>query len=220
MKMKTVLATLILSASFVSQSFAGSYTSPNPDANSQYNRSQAKTYAETYAVTPNSGYYDFTNDGGDCTNFVSQVLFHGGLPEFANVSHTNYSSQTAWYYDGPYIPNRSYSWPHAHYFRYHWANVNNDGYNRAYEYKVYTIDGAINNFNQIYLDLWPGDIVQWVDAGGITYHSQVVHAYGSGELYVAQHTSNLKDVPLSQRLQVHAGEAGWFVTYKIKQASY
>lgn len=218
--MKTMLATLILSASFVSQAFAGSYTSPNPDANSEYNRSQARAYAETYAVTPNSGYYDFTNDGGDCTNFVSQVLFHGGLPEFANVSHSNYSSQTAWYYDGPYIPNRSYSWTHAHYFRYHWANVNNDGYNRAYEYKVYTYTEAADNFWTIYLDLWPGDVVQYVGSDGVTYHTQVMHAYDGSDLYMAQHTNNKMWSSLRNTLDSKRGQVGWFVTYRIKQAAY
>jgi hypothetical protein len=41
----------------------------------------ACTYAETFALTPNPKYKSFDNIGGDCTNFISQILFAGGLKQ-------------------------------------------------------------------------------------------------------------------------------------------
>ena len=36
-------------------------------------------YAEKYALLRNPLYRDFEEDGGDCTNFISQALYYGGL---------------------------------------------------------------------------------------------------------------------------------------------
>jgi hypothetical protein len=223
MKIKFVLATLLLSSLFTSQVSAGSYTNSNTSVNSSLDRAKAKKYAEDYAQNPNFSYFDFTNYGGDCTNFISQVLFHGGLPEAkyytAKDARLDPYSNKSWYYDGKDLPYRSTSWTGAHQFRYHWANVNGLGNNRAYQYKVYTMQEAYNNFSQIYYNLWPGDIVQYVNSSGDTWHSQVVHKYDSyGNLFVAQHTYNAKDLNLKDRIKarVDAGDTGWFVTYRIK----
>ena len=43
-----------------------------------YSRSAAKNYAHTYVYNPNTNYTNYTNSGGDCTNFVSQCLKAGG----------------------------------------------------------------------------------------------------------------------------------------------
>lgn len=46
-----------------------------------YNANAAITYADTYAEHPNTNYKYYMRDGQpeDCTNFVSQRLFRGGL---------------------------------------------------------------------------------------------------------------------------------------------
>lgn len=44
-----------------------------------YNRAKAVEYAKKWAFSFNEEYYNFTHLGGDCTNFVSQCLFAGGL---------------------------------------------------------------------------------------------------------------------------------------------
>lgn len=46
-----------------------------------FNIARACTYAETFALTPNPKYKYFENIGGDCTNFISQILFAGGLKQ-------------------------------------------------------------------------------------------------------------------------------------------
>ncbi|WP_157722044.1 amidase domain-containing protein [Tumebacillus avium] len=221
MKKKALFVTLIGASLLTSPAYAGNYTNSDPNANSGYNRTVAKQYAETYAVYPNSAYFDYTDAGGDCTNFISQVLFHGGLTENKVFSAGGILSGDirSWYYDGADIPLRSKSWTGAHEFRYHWGNVNGNGFNRAYQYKVYTYAEAYNNFNTIYTDLWPGDIVQYVRSDGLTYHTQVVHGFSSSDLLVAQHTTNKKNSYLKQTLAGYAYSDGWLVTYRIKQAT-
>lgn len=43
-----------------------------------YNRGNAVSYAHTYALSPNSAWRYY--DGEDCTNFVSQCVYYGGIP--------------------------------------------------------------------------------------------------------------------------------------------
>ncbi len=44
-----------------------------------YSRQKAVDYALKWALFRNPQYYSFDKIGGDCTNFVSQCLFHGGI---------------------------------------------------------------------------------------------------------------------------------------------
>ena len=209
---------------------AGNYTSSDPNKNSSFNRSNAEYYAETYGPlfqTPYEGtgsgtsgtyagkYYNFYNDGGDCTNFASQVLKYGGM----GMTGTNRDSISSWFYRGTY-PNYSCTWTDAHWFRKYWGNVNGTGTNKAYSYKVYTVSQALNNWSTIYMDLYEGDIVQHADSNGNTTHSQVIHGYSSNyTLYYAQHSvsssgfyknGNLKDYLLGKPSN------NYFFTYQIK----
>lgn len=47
---------------------------------SNYDRKKAIDYARKYALYHNNKYKDFSDSGGDCTNFVSQCLYAGGIP--------------------------------------------------------------------------------------------------------------------------------------------
>ncbi|MEG0309063.1 MAG: amidase domain-containing protein [Clostridium sp.] len=60
----------------------------SPKRYSKYNGDAAANYAVQYALSYNSNYTNWTNEGGDCTNFVSQCLLAGGI-------HTD----AAWYKD-------------------------------------------------------------------------------------------------------------------------
>lgn len=44
-----------------------------------YERIKAVKYAEKYALDYNKEYKDFDENGGDCTNFVSQTIHHAGI---------------------------------------------------------------------------------------------------------------------------------------------
>jgi len=88
----------------------GTTAGPGPDSGAQkeaYNREAAVAYADRYcgvAVPGSTGRYnqryrDFTFLGGDCTNFVSQVLADsqaGGLPTDPGWSYRNGNPTLAW----------------------------------------------------------------------------------------------------------------------------
>ena len=56
----------------------------------EYNREKAKEYAKKWAYQRNPSYYNYDAIGGDCTNFVSQCIFHG-----CNIMNYN---PNGWYY--------------------------------------------------------------------------------------------------------------------------
>lgn len=64
---------IISSAKFLTSSMA---TISNA---SIFNFSKSIEYAETYALNYNPKYASFNDSGGDCTNFASQTLHHGGI---------------------------------------------------------------------------------------------------------------------------------------------
>lgn len=72
----------------------------------EYNRKAAVEYAKRWAYDRNPKYYDFSEIGGDCTNFISQCLYAG-------CHIQNYSRFYGWYYNN--LNDRSPSWTSAHY---------------------------------------------------------------------------------------------------------
>jgi len=214
MRKKTICIALIVIT--ILQSFcvfAGDYTSSDPNKNSTYNRGTAYDYAYNWYYRRNiTEYYDA---GADCTNFVSQCLEKGGI---GRIAISNYEDINGW---RPH----SATWEGAHFFRKHWGHVHESttvGINRAYSYKVYTVDSALANFSSLYYDLWQGDIIQHAYSDGETYHSQFVYgfpAYGGNlDITVAQHSGDalrsLKD-HLQSKQQSGFGSDYVFV-YKIK----
>lgn len=223
-----VLALTVMSSVLFSNyaSAAGSvrFTS-GETVNSKFDRQAAKEYAVKYAAKyGNNSYYNFGGHGGggDCTNFASQVLFAGGLPK-VGTSGSYISADdknNSWFYYSANRPYRSISWTGAHEFRHYWGNVNGVGGQHAYQMKVYDMKTVLNDFPEIYRDLWEGDIVQYVGSDGITYHTQVVHGYANGDLKVAQHSVNelvwASGIPLKESIASRIEFGGWFVTIKMK----
>ena len=41
----------------------------------EYDRNAAVAYARKWALGRNPAFYDFSNIGGDCTNFASQCIY-------------------------------------------------------------------------------------------------------------------------------------------------
>ena len=56
-----------------------------------YNRDAAVEYANTWAYNRNPAYYDFSQIGGNCTNFASQCIYAGS-------GVMNYTPIYGWYY--------------------------------------------------------------------------------------------------------------------------
>lgn len=82
---------------------------PTPTASVGYSGARAAAYADTYWSSYNSGYPSFANQGGDCTNFVSQALYAGGIamrpspPYTGNASWFMISSGGQWSYAVPWV---------------------------------------------------------------------------------------------------------------------
>ena len=138
-----------------------------------YDRQAAFRYAKEWAFKRNPKFYNFNNIGGDCTNFASQCIYAG-----AGVM--NYTPTFGWYYIS--VNDRTPSWTGVEYL-YNFL-VGNDGVGPFAE------EVALER-------LEVGDIVQLGTATGDFYHSPVVVRIANGRIYVAAHTYDAFNRPLS-----------------------
>lgn len=80
-----------------------------PVSSGGYNGATAAAYANTYWNSYNSAYPSFANAGGDCTNFVSQALYAGGIamrpdpPYTGNAAWYIRESRNKWSYSVPWV---------------------------------------------------------------------------------------------------------------------
>lgn len=135
-----------------------------------YDREAALRYAHRWAYDRNPEYYDFDGLGGDCTNFVSQVLAAGGAEQ-------NYS-QNGWYFNS--INDRSPSW---------------SGVNELYEFLVSEHDVGPRARVVDVSEAMAGDIVQLGSFENGYYHSLII--VDPENMLVAAHTVDSDYRPLS-----------------------
>lgn len=137
-----------------------------------YDRQAALDYARRWAFSRNPKYYDFSNLGGDCTNYISQCVFAG-------INVMNYTPVTGWFYIS--ASNRTASWTSAEFFYKFIVNNKSVG-PQAIETDIY--------------DIIEGDIIQLSFSDNIFSHSLfVVSIYP--EITVATHTYDAYDRPLN-----------------------
>ncbi|HEY8390678.1 MAG TPA: amidase domain-containing protein [Clostridia bacterium] len=137
-----------------------------------YNRQAALAYAAKWAFSRNPKYYDFSNIGGDCTNFISQCIFEG-------INVMNYTPNTGWYYINSY--NRAPAWTSAEFLGKFLISNNGAG-----------PMGSIVARNEIEV----GDIIQLSFANNLFTHSLfVVSTYP--EITIATHTNDAYNRPIS-----------------------
>lgn len=175
------------------------YTSPSGTkaarATSGYNNTAAISYALQYAITPNSSYADFSGSGGDCTNFISQCLYAGGIKQHTGTAY----STTCWFYKTS--TNRSATWTGANEFRTYVTGSSSK------------IDMTSSSWSSVV----PGDIIQLVSSGS-AYHSLFV----SGLAYSSNGRSDLLGMrAYGKPFQCFAGAVLWFefqsvLSYKRK----
>ncbi len=139
----------------------------------EYNRQAAYDYAKKWAFGRNPAFYDFSAIGGDCTNFASQCIYAG-----ARVM--NYTPTFGWFYRS--ANDRTPSWTGVE-FLYNFL-VNNEGAG------PFAKEVPLN-------ELEVGDIVQLGRATGDFYHSPVVVGVRRGNIYVAAHSYDAFNRPLS-----------------------
>lgn len=144
----------------------------------KYLRFEAVSYALTYALNPNPKYRYFQlidDNGGDCTNFISQCLFAGG-------AKMSYGSSWNWWYNNKNTNNVmddtwSISWAVAHSLYYYLRN--NEEANSPY------IKGLeVSNANNLEL----GDLIFYEGNNKKIFHSTIVTSIFNGVPLVSQHT--------------------------------
>ncbi|MEL7565114.1 MAG: amidase domain-containing protein [Dehalobacterium sp.] len=138
--------------------------------NQRYDRTAAVRYAHKWWNSYNPNFRSFSVD---CTNYVSQVLYAGGIP----MNYTG-KTNTGWWYsgNGGKEDKWSYSWAVAHSLRWYLA-----------EGKGIHVENAKSA-----RELMPGDIIcyDW-DGDGVWQHNTVVVGHnGAGEPLINAHTNN------------------------------
>ncbi len=146
----------------------------------EYDRARALAYAQRWAFARNPLFYNFTGIGGDCTNFVSQCVLAGccvmnGTPDFG------------WYYRS--AEDRAPAWTGVQFF---W-----DFFTGAPAFRAE--NGGVGPFGREAAreEVEPGDVVQLGRENGEYYHTLLVLERVGREVYVAAHSNDAYDRPLS-----------------------
>ncbi len=144
-----------------------------------YDREAALNYAIKWALSRNPAFYDYSQLGGDCTNFASQVLLAGG-------AGMNYHSTLGWYYIDP--NRKSPSWTGVNFL-----------YNFLVSNQTKGPFGNVTNPTNVEV----GDLIQLSFQGGPHFnHTLVVTKFGSpfgiDQIYVSTHTDDRYNVNLVQ----------------------
>lgn len=144
-------------------------------------RIKAVAYADKYCGAAaneeqgfqyNPKYKNYNYSGGDCANFVSQVLYEGG--GFRKNSTWNYGKSA------------SRGWVNAHAFH-HYMISSGRGTKIAY--------GAYDNILRASYQLLPGDYVAYEKKGKITHVSIVTGADSNGYTVTNSHNADRYRVP-------------------------
>ena len=136
-----------------------------------YNRQWVVNYARVWAYSRNPRFYDFSDLGGDCTNFASQCIFAG-----AGVM--NYTPEVGWFYID--ANDRSPSWT---------------GVEFLYDFLVNNLSVGPYGREASTDEVLPGDIVQLADFEGDFYHTLVIVAT-MPQILVAAHSRDVLNKPL------------------------
>lgn len=175
-------------------------------ASSSYDFKAAVTYAETYALSYNTSYPDWTDYGGDCANFVSQCLYAGGksmcgVPGLSSSAQSTSSWFSYWTANSTtYV---SSTWRGANAFMTYWKN-------NASAWKKFD-DTCAESWSYGY----KGDAVSLLNSNGRAYHTLIIVGYEGAnyDFVVAAHTNDTKTSMLSYYADI---APGGFVIYNMR----
>ena len=142
----------------------------------KYNRIKSVEYALNFALVKNPEFFDYTNQGGNCTNYISQCVY-AGAPKMQ-------VSLNGWYYFSP--SNTSISWANVEpFFNFITTNVGTGPYATVSPLEMCEI----------------GDIIQLKFYNKPVFsHALLVtkiKSYSPNGIYVCANTRDVKDVLLS-----------------------
>lgn len=150
-----------------------------------YSYTAMATYLETYWDDYNDDYRDFTDSGGDCTNFASQALRAGGW-EDVNGFYQNYNY---WWYN---FLNQTWSWTSVNYL---------GSFARA--------SGRCSMLTNVW-NLRIGDFLQVQPENSTSkVHTMMVSYFSNGTPYFTYHTSNRYRRSMNQVL-LDWGDASYY----------
>ena len=142
-----------------------------------YNRDKAVEYANRWAYGRNPKFFDFSEIGGDCTNFASQCIYAGS-------GVMNYTPLYGWYYRT--VNDRTPSWT---------------GVNELYRFLVNNMGAGPQGRVTVLRGIEKGDIIQLKFQPGERFdHTPVVVDAGDGTprtIKVAAHSRDSNCRPLS-----------------------
>ena len=145
-----------------------------------YDRASALRYAARWARDRNPLFYNFTEVGGDCTNFVSQSVLAGSCV-------MNFTPDFGWYYLS--VNNRAPAFTGVQAF---W-----NFFTGAADFAA--VNGGVGPFGSEAAadEVEPGDVIQLGRADGSYYHTLLLTGIRDGELLVSAHSNDAYDRPLS-----------------------
>ena len=146
-----------------------------------YDRARAVEYARRWALSRNPLFIDFTGQGGNCTNFVSQCIF-AGAPVM------NYTKTFGWYYISP--EDRAPAW---------------SGVDELYSFLTGAPDFASQNMGygpfatdaRTARTIDVGDVIQLANSEGRFYHTLIISDFTDNDILVCAQSDDALDRPLS-----------------------
>ncbi len=142
-----------------------------------YDRRAAVIYALNWAFARNPRFYDFSDIGGDCTNYISQCLYAG-------CGVMNYSQENGWYYINS--DDRAPAWTGVNFLREFLLSNRGTG--------VYGEESTLSEIQR-------GDIIQLINSQGRFYHtvivSSVLYPKIPQNIFVCAHTDDSRNRRLS-----------------------
>lgn len=168
-----------------------------------YDRGAAVAYSDYWAHGRNPNYVDFSDN--DCTNFNSQALNAGGLPQIQGDGYLTNAAN--WYYYGAAI---SYSWRAADYMNQHFSDYQGSRFNLASD-----ISGLTSGDVVIYL--FPGESVPTHGGSIVGYGNSsgdsVTYPVGTYGLLRNQHSTDKYHVIWDDNVASGTGYWPWQIIY-------
>ncbi len=150
--------------------------------NGRYNRRQAVDYATKFWRNYNQAYRDYTGNGGDCTNFISQVLGDktgGGLP-----------TDWDWYYRG----GGSVAWTQTDSFLSHLLHSGYAQLVAKCNFQEVT-KPTVQHPKGIIQELRVGDIIAFEEKNDVVHFTVITGRDEQGYLLLNSHTADRSYVP-------------------------
>ena len=145
-----------------------------------YNRERAVEYARRGALDRNPLFIDFTEIGGNCTNFVSQAVLAGSCT-------MNYTPDFGWYYISE--DDRAPAWSGVEYF---FDFITGTPLFREQ-------NGGVGPFATVVEReaVMLGDVIQYANRTGDWYHTVIVTGFDGEEILISAQSDDALDRPVS-----------------------